>query len=211
MLNKNGLIYLILDTDFISGSNKDIYKIASIAAKNGVDLLQYRFKNIPINTALKQAEKISQIVAKTNKKTKLIINDRVDIAKASGSQGVHLGEEDISPFAARKVLGKKYLIGKTVHNKKELTKTLAEPVDYISIGPAFRTEAKPYLKPLGLKKIKKLMQNINKPVFVIGGIRLQNIIQVKEQGFNKIALTRGILKERNINYSINQIKKILKK
>ncbi len=200
-------LYLIIDRDTATGCKRNILNTAKSACSAGIDLIQYRFKNTKTVTAIKEAEKIMKTL-QGYKKTRLIINDRIDIAKAIGAGGVHLGGEDMPVNYARKILGKKSIIGKTAHNKKQIIQALSEPVDYLGIGPVFKTGVKPHLQPLGIKKARRLTRGLDKPFFLIGGINAGNLTALKEEGFNNFVIMSAVFKSSNIKKCISQIRKL---
>lgn len=208
MLKKNGLLYLIIDREIVQKQNINLLKLAKTAAEEKIDFIQYRFKNTSTRQALHEGKIIAKAVKKH--KTKFIINDRPDIAKAVGSDGVHLGKDDLPPQEARKILGKKAIIGKTAHNKRELNQALKEPIDYIGIGPVFKTKSKPSLSPLGIKKAKALTKNLDIPFFLIGGINKDNIKHLLKNKLPNICLTRGLLNENGIRKSLLQLRMEMK-
>jgi len=138
-----------------------------------------------------------------------IINNRADIAYLVGADGIHLGEEDIPIHLARKILPNK-LIGKTVHSLEELENSQKENIDYLSLGPVFRSQTKPNLKPLGLKKLKNMIKYIRFPFFVIGGINVNNLDKLKKLGRINIALCEGILSSPDPVQMAREIKETLK-
>lgn len=210
--SKNGLLYVILDKKVIDAARGNIFTLADKLAYYGVDLLQLRAKNINDKEFLFLAKRLSQIIRQ--RKKLFIVNDRADIAYLSGAGGLHLGEKDIAADQARKLLGKKALIGRTIHHQKEL-KNIHPEINYISFGPAFKTKTKPGLMPLTLRKLKALISKSkeanNKLIFAIGGINLYNIESLLESGVKNIAVCRDILEAKNLKTTVKEYKKCLKK
>jgi thiamine-phosphate pyrophosphorylase len=121
------------------------------------------------------------------------VNDRADYAHLLGA-GVHLGQDDLPPVAARKVVGNAALMGFSTHNRRQFLLGGEEPVEYIAIGPLFPTTSK--LKPdpvLGLDRLKTFRALTHKPVVAIGGIRLDNAATVFEAGVDAVATISGFL------------------
>jgi thiamine-phosphate pyrophosphorylase len=129
----------------------------------------------------------------------LIINDRVDICLAADADGVHLGQDDLSPAAARKIFdqvkeGKKLLIGFSTHNLAQLREADSLPIDYIAIGPVFATGSKANPDPVvGLEGVRQARQVTRKPLVAIGGITRQNCSQVKAAGADAVAVISDLL------------------
>lgn len=125
----------------------------------------------------------------------LIINDRVDIALAIGADGVHLGQDDLPPEAARKLLGDNAIIGYSTHNIGQVKYALTLPIDYLAIGPIFQTTSKENPDPVvgldGLRKVRELTANL--PLVAIGGITQDNAHSVIEAGADSIAVISAAL------------------
>jgi len=151
--------------------------------------LQLRYKNIPSYELTRIAKKIRGFARKCG--ADLLINDRADVALASGASGVHIGEGDLPVRAARRLLGSKSIIGKTVHSRGEAKRADFEKVDYVSTGPIFSTPIKRTLKVRGPAFIKKIKKCVSVPVFAIGGINKKNVKSVLRGGADGICVLRG--------------------
>jgi thiamine-phosphate pyrophosphorylase len=129
----------------------------------------------------------------------LIINDRVDICLAVDADGVHLGQEDLSPAAAHRIFGqvkdgKTRVIGFSTHNLAQVIAADALPIDYIAIGPVFATGSKANPDPVvGLHGVKQVRRVTKKPLVAIGGITRQNCSQVKDSGADSVAVISDLL------------------
>ena len=123
----------------------------------------------------------------------MCIRDRLDIALASNADGIHLGKDDLDLRTARKLLGYSKIIGISANNEIEISNALKEGCDYIGIGPVFETTTKKNKKPLGIKNIKTLTKDLNIPWFAIGGITLNNISNLKKNGFKKVAVVSQLM------------------
>jgi len=144
------------------------------------------------------------------RKVVFILNDRPDIAVACNADGVHLGQNDIPPKLARRLLGKNKIIGLSCHSLEQARRAQKDhDVDYISIGPAFPTVLKPKYKPLGLKTISKIRRQITKPFFIIGGIDLANMKSVLHTGATRVVLCRAICNSSSISKKTKLIKSML--
>jgi thiamine-phosphate pyrophosphorylase len=125
---------------------------------------------------------------------KIIINDRVDIALALQADGVHLGQDDLPPAAARRILGPGAIIGFSTHNPEQARLAAQMPVDYIAIGPIFATSTKQPSDPSvgldGLRIIRHAVGTI--PLVAIGGIALENSHKVLDAGADAIAVVRDL-------------------
>jgi thiamine-phosphate pyrophosphorylase len=129
----------------------------------------------------------------------LIINDRVDLCLAADADGVHLGQDDLSPAAARRIFdqvkdGKARIIGFSTHNLSQVIAADALPIDYIAIGPVFATGSKANPDPVvGLEGVRQARRVTKKPLVTIGGITRQNCSQVKAAGADGVAVISDLL------------------
>jgi thiamine-phosphate pyrophosphorylase len=126
---------------------------------------------------------------------KLIINDRVDIALALKADGIHLGQDDLPPDEARKILGEKAIIGFSTHNVRQAIKAVRMPIDYVAVGPIFATATKENADEIvGLDGLKKARAAIGDfPLVAIGGINSSNLREVLDSGANSAAIVSGLL------------------
>ena len=125
----------------------------------------------------------------------VIINDRVDIAMAVGAAGVHLGQDDMPPAAARKILGDNAIIGFSTHNLAQACAASMLPVDYIAVGPIFPTSTKEDPEDLvglaGLAEIRRAIGYV--PLVAIGGITEQELRPVLAAGADSVAMIAAII------------------
>ncbi|MCX5700120.1 MAG: thiamine phosphate synthase [Candidatus Omnitrophica bacterium] len=204
-LLKESRLYLLIDRKII---RPPVLPIVKKLKGSGVDIIQFRDKRSPNLRILREAVILSRALKKT--RTLFIINDYLEIALLSGSDGLHLGQSDMPVKLARRILGKDKLIGVSCSNLKQALKAQSEGADYIGIGPVFKSATKPQAKAIGLKGIKGL-DKIKIPVFAIGNINLNNLSKIIACGINRVAVTRAILKAKNITKAASCFSKVLKK
>lgn len=183
-------LYLILDTEVQDYDS--LFEIAQKAATGGVDVLQLRDKKGSAKDILKFSRKLLEFLKKKSLAMPFIINDRVDVALACGSSGVHLGQEDLPVSVARKLMGMDAIIGASCQNLEQAKRAEQEGADYIGFGSVFKTKTKPYRSPMNLELLKEVLCKIKIPVFAIGGIDRENIGTLRERGVQRIALCRAI-------------------
>jgi thiamine-phosphate pyrophosphorylase len=130
---------------------------------------------------------------------KLIINDRVDVALAIGAHGVHLGQDDLPPEAARELLGAAAIVGYSTHNVDQALEAVKLPIDYLAIGPIFPTTSKPDTFPvIGLKGLRAVRRAIGDfPLVAIGGITHANARDAIEAGADCVAVISALLADTN--------------
>jgi thiamine-phosphate pyrophosphorylase len=130
---------------------------------------------------------------------RIIINDRVDVALAIGAHGVHLGQDDLPPEAARELLGAPAIVGYSTHNVDQALEAVKLPIDYLAIGPIFPTTSKPDTFPvIGLKGLRAVRRAIGDfPLVAIGGITHANARDAIEAGADSVALISALLADTN--------------
>ncbi|HWN08914.1 MAG TPA: thiamine phosphate synthase [Pyrinomonadaceae bacterium] len=166
-------------------------------ARQGARLVQLREKLL--SPAEFYVEAAAAIRVGRDLGVKIIINDRVDIALALEADGVHLGQDDLPPEAARSILGEKAIIGFSTHNVEQARQALQMPVDYIATGPVFATSTKANAeKPLGLLELSRIREVVGEtPLVAIGGITSENSQSVIEAGADAVAVIRDIWASQN--------------
>jgi thiamine-phosphate pyrophosphorylase len=183
-------LYAILDTSCFASSG-DLLKTARELAAAGVTLLQYRDKSGNARQVLGQAVELRKHLS-----VKLIMNDRADLALAAGFDGVHLGQDDLSPEGARKVIGSNLWLGVSTHNPEQVTEANKTSADYIAIGPVFTTSSKAKPDPVvGLEGVRRARELSRKPLVAIGGITRANCRSVIEAGADSVAVISDLVRE----------------
>ncbi|MBU0635014.1 MAG: thiamine phosphate synthase [Candidatus Omnitrophica bacterium] len=196
--------YFILDTALLAGNLDSLVKAALGA---GVKIIQYRNKNAPTKEICDDITAIKKIIK--NKNVLLLINDRADIAFLCGADGAHLGKKDASYEAARKILGKKKIIGLTVRSLKEAKQAQEMGADYVGLGPVFISKTKPGLKkPLGIKLIGRIRKELRIPIVAIGGINLNNARAVLATGADCICAVAALSGGKSLTEEINKFQKL---
>jgi thiamine-phosphate pyrophosphorylase len=184
-------LYAILDTSL--SPNDTLYESAKELVAGGVTLLQYRNKSGNARQMLDQARELKRVLGDS---VKLIMNDRADLCIAAGFDGVHLGQEDLSPEGARKVIGESLWMGLSTHNPKQVEAADQTSADYIAIGPVFATssKAKPDLV-IRLNGIREARLLTRKPLVAIGGITRANCLSVMDAGADSVAVISDLIRE----------------
>lgn len=166
-----------------------------LLSTGGATLVQLREKQMPAREFYVQAGAAVEVARQRG--VTLIINDRVDVALAVKAHGVHLGQDDMPPGAARKLLGDDAIIGYSTHNIEQATTALTLPIDYLAIGPIFATSTKSDTSPVlgleGLRAVRKAIGAI--PLVAIGGISAANAREVIEAGADSVALISALLSD----------------
>lgn len=163
--------------------------------KAGATLIQYRDKVSPPQKVLSMCRELRRI---TRNRAVLIINDYPDLCLASEADGVHVGQDDLSPTAVRGVFqaAKRddLWIGYSTHNLDQAREAGGMPIDYLAVGPVFSTSSKVNPDPvIGLDSVRKIKQSTAKPLVAIGGITRSNCRQVREAGADSVAVISDLL------------------
>ena len=201
---KSCKLYVIIDRCLIE--NRDILKVVEDALRGGADIIQLRDKSSDDRALLRYAKDIKQITKRY--KRLFIVNDRADIAYAADADGVHLGQDDIQIEEARKILGGK-IIGISTHSVGEAERAQRKGADYIGIGPIFETATKKGPAPIGPSILTEVRKRIDIPFFAIGGISLANIMDVKKNGADRIAVAYSATQAGNVYDAVKELKEML--
>jgi len=185
-------LYPIVDARFFTTS-KDLYVFCEELSAGGVALLQYRNKSGDARLMLEHAVEIKRLIGS---RVKLIMNDRADLCLAAGFDGVHVGQDDLSAAAARRVIGPELLLGVSTHNAEQLASADQTTADYLAIGPVFKTSSKENPDPtVGLEGVRRARDITRKPIVGIGGITLENAASVIAAGANSVAVISELVAE----------------
>jgi thiamine-phosphate pyrophosphorylase len=198
-------LYGILDLGYVEESNA--VRAAEAMIKGGVDLIQLRGKEQPIDELVDLAEKLHELTSRSS--TPLIVNDYAEIARRVPVEGVHVGQDDDSIEVARRKAGRAVVVGKSTHSLEQAHAAQGEGADYIGFGPIFATPTKPDYEPIGLKDIKQAQLDVNLPIFCIGGINIDNLRDVIAAGARRVAIVSGLLKAPNVAAYAREAKRLL--
>lgn len=177
------------------------------ALRAGVDYIQLREKNISSAEYLKRARYLRKITEKYN--TKLIINDRLDIAFLSRADGVHLGQSDVPVEDARKFLGRDKIIGATAKTSAQAVQAQKEGADYLGSGAWYPTVTKEDAVPISEDTYREILKAVTIPNVAVGGLTGDNCKRALNCGAHGLAISAGILKAEDVSTEVKRIRKIL--
>lgn len=187
-------LYLVTDRNILK--NIDICTAVEDAIKGGVTVVQIREKDIKTLDFYNVAKKIKDVTDKYN--IPLIINDRIDIALAINTDGVHLGQDDMPCSIARRILGKDKIIGISASTLEEALKAEKDGADYIGVGAIFSTNTKKDADDVSIETLKEIKRKVSIPVVAIGGINRENVTLLKETNIDGVAVISDILGREDI-------------
>jgi thiamine-phosphate pyrophosphorylase len=166
----------------------------------GAEIIQYRDKLSDSGTVVVQARALRELCSRTGMskphEIKLIMNDRADLCLAAGCDGVHLGQDDLLPESARKIIGQERWLGVSTHNPQQVIKADNTSADYVAIGPVFATASKANPDPvIGLEGVRQARSLTQKPLVAIGGITRENCRSVIEAGADAVAVISDLIRD----------------
>ena len=185
-------LYAIIDSSCFPHADALLAAAQELEA-GGCSLVQYRNKRGNARIMLEQGQ---QLRRRLGGGVKLMMNDRADLCLAAGFDGVHVGQDDLSPESVRRIVGPEFWLGVSTHNPAQLQSADATSADYIAVGPVFSTPSKEQPDPVvGLAGVRRARELTRKPLVAIGGIRRENAASVIEAGADSVAVISDLLRE----------------
>ena len=185
-----------------------ILRLVRAAVDAEVPLFQIREKSLPARMLFELVARAAELTR--GSKTRLLVNDRSDIARGAGADGVHLTTQSLPVEVVRKIFGAEFLIGVSTHSRDEARAASAAGADFVVFGPVFETESKRgYGPPQGLDKLAAVTRELGEfPVVAIGGITLENAGECFRAGASGVAAIRLLNDAENLSSIVNKIYKI---
>jgi thiamine-phosphate pyrophosphorylase len=197
------VFYPVLDAGLLASRGLNTVTAAEAILEAGALILQFRYKGFFTRAVFKEAECVAGLCRSAN--ALFVMNDRADLAMLLGA-ALHLGQDDLSPADARRIMPPSSVIGFSTHNEWQLREGDSQPVDYLAIGPVFTTGSKENPDPVvGVEGIRPLRAITKKPLVAIGGITRATARSVLEAGVDSLAvigdlypqpLTKAAVRER---------------
>ena len=188
---------LCVITDPELGRGLSHVDIARQALEGGASMIQLRDKSAGLRELVPQAQEIASLCRARG--AHFIVNDRLDLALAVNADGVHLGQDDLPPMAARAALGPWKILGVSTHSLEQAIRAAEEGADYLGIGPIFTTSTKGTgYEPVGCAMIRQLCARLELPLIAIGGITVHNVGEVIHAGAAGVAVISAIVGDENV-------------
>ena len=201
-------LYVVTDRELSKGRSDA--EVARMAYEGGADVVQLRMKNADGREMLEQANLIRRYADEMCKL--FIVDDRVDIAMASGADGVHLGQSDMPLEAARRLMGDDAIIGISVDNVEEAIAAQEGGADYVGVGAVFQTSTKPDAQQgVGLGAVFEVRQAVDIPVVAIGGINRGNIQDVIRAGADAAAVVSAVVAQDDVSAAAHELRDLILK
>ena len=195
-------VYPILDTESLDARAILLETAAAAFLDGGAGILQIRHKRQWSRGFFASARTVARLCREAG--ATLIVNDRADFALLLEA-GLHVGQDDLPPRDARQLMGRNAMVGFSSHNMAQLCAAGGEPVDYVALGPVFATASKLNPDPVtGIEEIRRCRSLIEKPLVAIGGITLENALDVLRAGADSVAVIAGLLPDRATAHSLRE-------
>jgi thiamine-phosphate pyrophosphorylase len=182
-------LYLVLDATALKG--RDEVEVAAAAIRGGVKTIQLRDKQRSKPELLAAARKLRDLCA--GKGALFIVNDHLDVALAVSADGIHLGQDDLPPVEARRILPISMLIGCSTHSVAEAVRAQGNGADYIAMGSIYPTTSKEKFKLVGPETLRRTRSRVSVPLIAIGGINHINVQEVMKAGADGVAVISAVL------------------
>lgn len=200
-------LYVVLDHDLLR-TPLDVF--VEFLSASGVELIQYRAKYLPTRDYFDACARLATRL--TRSETRFIVNDRPDVASLIGAGGVHVGQEDLPPDEARRIVGPSLWVGVSTHDLDQVRAANLTSADYIAVGPIFATATKKKPDPIvGTEFIREARKLTRKPIVAIGGITLERAMAVYESGADSVAVVSDILSAFNPGLRAKEFLAVAKK
>lgn len=197
-------IYLVTE-EKLSAGRKTI-EVVKEAIAGGVDVIQLREKEKTTRAKYHLGQQIKTVLVNTE--VDFIINDDPALALALDADGVHLGDDDLPVQKAREILGPDKIVGYSTSNLEEIKEAKKQGADYVGFGAIYKTSSKDVKdrrQAIGLNRLDKISSKVEIPIVAIGGIKQNNIAEVKQAGADTIAMISGITKAKNIKEQVETL------
>jgi thiamine-phosphate pyrophosphorylase len=194
-------LYLVTDRRWLG--KRSLWVGVEEAIRGGVTIVQLREKDISSKEYLEIAKRVKEVTDRHG--IPLIINDRTDIAFACDAAGVHLGPDDLPVPIARKILGRKKMIGASADSLEEALMLEAQGVDYLGVGAVFPTGTKTDAGRITLEELAGIKAAVTIPVVAIGGINAENAATAVKTGVDGVAVVSAVMAQREITAAAREI------
>lgn len=192
--NNSMLLYAVTDRTWLDGDSLESQ--VDLAVNNGVTFLQLREKDLDFDEFVELAKGIKFLANKAG--VPFVINDNIDVAIASGADGVHLGQDDIPADKAREILGDGKIIGISVQTVEDAVLAEKKGADYLGVGAVFSTSTKLDASDVSFETLREICNAVSIPVVAIGGINKDNLLKLKGSGIDGVAVVSAIFAEKDI-------------
>jgi len=195
-------LYGILDLGYVD--RQAVAETTRALCEGGIDLIQLRAKTHSPSEI--EAMALVMLPITRNLGVPLIINDHPIVAATVGSEGVHIGQDDLPVETVRQLVGADCWIGKSTHSSAQAFASADEDVDYLGFGPLFATGTKPDYTPIGLQDIATVQTAVSQPVFCIGGVNPARLETILAAGARRVVIVSAFLQAHDIRAEVKAVK-----
>lgn len=207
ILRKNLLLYAVTDRHWTG--EKNLIQQTEEAIKGGATFVQIREKNLDEQEFEQEAIQLKKLCEKY--KIPFVVNDNVQFAKKIDADGVHIGQDDMNPLEARKILGEHKIIGVSAQTVEEAVLAEKQGADYLGVGAVFHTGSKDDAIEVPPETLKSICKAVKIPVVAIGGITKYNVHELKDSGICGISVISAIFAQKDITAATKDLKERVKK
>jgi thiamine-phosphate pyrophosphorylase len=201
-------LYLVTDSSLSRG--RALAHVVEAALRGGVTVVQYREKSAPTRRMIEEARELHQLCGAAG--VPFIVNDRIDVALAADADGVHVGQEDMPAALARKLIGRRKILGVSAGDPEEARRAAADGADYIGASPIFSTPTKPDAPPpMGVDGLRLLARAVRLPVVAIGGVNAENAGAMIAAGAAGVAVVSAIVAAQDVEGAARAIRQAVEK
>jgi thiamine-phosphate pyrophosphorylase len=200
------LLHVLTDREWSRG--RDMLTVATAALDGGATVIQLRDKHASTRTLIEEGLALRALTRQRG--ALLIVNDRVDVALAVEADGAHVGQEDLPPVMARRLLGSGRILGVSAATIQEAREAVVAGADYLGVGPIFATATKADAGPAtGTRLLSECAREFSLPLIAIGGITVENAAQVIQAGATGIAVITAVVHAEDITGAARQLRSII--
>lgn len=200
-------LYAVTDRSWLRG--RTLHQQVEEALIGGATLVQLREKELDEATFLQEAIDLTKLCHRYG--VPLLINDNVDIARRSGADGVHVGQDDMEAAAVRSILGSNMIVGVTAKTVEQAQRAQEAGADYLGSGAVFGSATKLNAKPMSMDTLRSICQAVDIPVVAIGGIHKGNILELTGTGISGAAVVSGIFAAEDITAECREIRGLVER
>lgn len=201
---QNAVLYVLITE---SGCRLPWQRVVEATLRGGADVLQLREKHLDDRELLRRARWTADACLGAG--CLFIVNDRADVAVAANADGAHVGQDEFSLSDARGILRSDQILGISTHNLQQALAAERGGADYIGVGPTFPTATKSFSEFPGLALVREVSRNVQIPAFVIGGIGIENLNEVRQAGGARVALASSVVGSEDPESTVRELKRQL--
>lgn len=204
---KDLLLYAVTDRAWLR--EKTLEQLVEEAILGGVTCVQLREKSLDDPSFLEEAVRMKEICARHN--VPLIVNDNVEVARACGADGVHVGQEDMAAARAREMLGENVIIGVSVHTPEQALQAEQDGADYLGLGAVFPTSTKTDVGVMPNETIRAICESVHIPVVAIGGINEKTLPLLAGSKIDGVAVVSALFAAPDIREAARVLRRMAEK